>query len=180
MGVITLLQFWTATIRHTIITSNFGWRLGSTSSRHSAATAASTKSYASKKQGCLSPSFFVQLNPFFHDQFYSFTGHVVANPTTHFTSQKKERGIWPKCKTIRKYNGVFFEQKRTICSFKCWLNCHLASFEALLSLEKKKHRRSNAIVERGPFFASCRTKTIIRQIAQFPMFFSITSERHVR
>ena len=32
---------------------------------------------------------------------------------------------------------VLNKQKRTFCEFKCWLKCHLTSFEALLSLEKK-------------------------------------------
>ena len=52
------------------------------------------------------------------------------------------------------YNSVEY----TYCAFKCCLNCQVASFEALRSLEEN-HRRSNATVERGSFFASCRTKT---------------------
>ena len=40
--------------------------------------------------------FFVQLNPPFRDQTFSFLGHFVANPATHFT--ENERGIRPKCK----------------------------------------------------------------------------------
>ena len=51
-------------------------------------------------QGSASPSFFVQLNPPFRDQHFSFTVHFVANPATHFTSN--ERCIRPKCKTNTK------------------------------------------------------------------------------
>ena len=48
-------------------------------------------------QGCASPSFFVQLNPPFRDEKFSFTEHFVANPATNF-AKKNERGIRPKCK----------------------------------------------------------------------------------
>ena len=58
---------------------------------------------------------------------------------------------------------VLYKQKRTICVINCWLNCQLASFEALRSLEKS-HRRSNANVERGPFFCVLSHKDDIRQI----------------
>ena len=70
---------------------------------------------------------FVQVNPPLGDQKFSFTEHFVANPATHF-SKKNERNIRPKRKEHK--------QKRTVCGFKCWLNCQLASFEALRSLEK--------------------------------------------
>ena len=85
-----------------------------------------------------------------------FAGHFVANPATNVT--KNKRRIRPKCKK-HENTTVLKKQKCTICVYKCWLNCQLASFEALRSLAKK-HRRTNAIVERGQFFASCRTKTI--------------------
>ena len=99
-------------------------------------------------------------SPPFRDQMFSFTGHFVANHATHFTNN--ERSFRPKCKKILN------KQKSSICVFQCWLNCQLASFEALPSLDKN-HRRSNAIVERGPFFASCRTKTISVKIQLFPV-----------
>ena len=51
-----------------------------------------------------------------------------------------------------KYNSVELTKKRSICVSKCWLNCQLASFEGLPSLEKKNRRRTNAVVERGLFF----------------------------
>ena len=51
---------------------------------------------------------------------------------------KKRKGIRPKCKNKKKRENtkVLNKRKRTICVFKCWLNCQLASFEALLALEK--------------------------------------------
>ena len=104
----------------------------------------------------MSPSFSVQLSPPVRDQHFSFSGHFVPNPATHFTTQKNERGIRPKFKKTRK-STVLNKQKRTICVFKCWLNCQLASFEALLSLAKPINdpTQSWSVV---PFFASCRTK----------------------
>ena len=66
---------------------------------------------------------------------FSFTGQFVVN-LCHKFHKKTKGGIRPKCK---KYENttVFNKQKRTSCVFKCWLNCQLACFEALLSLEKK-------------------------------------------
>ena len=52
-------------------------------------------------------------------------------------SQKNERGIRPKCTKNTKIQTVLNEQ--TTHCFKRWLTCQLASFEALLSLEKTIH-----------------------------------------
>ena len=79
-------------------------------------------------------------------------------------SQTNERGTFGRNAKKHENTTVLNEQNRTLCVFKCWLKCQLASFEALLSLEKKTHRRSKAIVERGPCFASCRTRTICVEI----------------
>ena len=55
----------------------------------------------------------------------------------HISKKKKREGIRPKCKTTRTYNCVEKTAEKTTCVVKCWLNCQFASFEALLSLEKK-------------------------------------------
>ena len=52
--------------------------------------------------------------------------------------------------------------------FRYWLHCQLASFEALLP--QKKHQRSNAIVERGPFFASVVQKRYPSKLGIFHIF----------
>ena len=72
---------------------------------------------------------FVQLNPIF-----SFAGRV-ANPATNFT-KKNLRDVRPKCKTKDENTTLLIEQKKHCLVFQCWLNCQVASFEALLSLEK--------------------------------------------
>ena len=57
-----------------------------------------------------------------------------------------------KKKKTRKCNIVEETKKRTICVFKFWLNCQLASFEALLSPDKKnpstiqRHREARSLV----------------------------------
>ena len=112
--------------------------------------------------------FFVSLNPPFRDQ--RFLLRCISLPILPQISQNNERNIRPKCKKKTKHTAVLNKQKRTIGEFKCWLNCQLASFEALRSLEKN-HRQSNAIAERGPFFASCRTKTISVKLRIFLGFF---------
>ena len=119
--------------------------------------------------------FLVQLNPPFRNQHFSFTGHFVANPATHFT--ENERGIRPKWKT-HDHTTVLNKQKRTVCVFRYWLICQLASFEALLSLEKH-HQRSTAIVERGSFFCFLLYKYDIRQHWVISLFSRITSGTHV-
>ena len=73
---------------------------------------------------------------------------------------------------------VLKKTKRTICAFKCCLNCQLASKEALRSLEKI-HQRSNAIVERCPFSASCRLTNDIRQNLEILKFPRITWDKHI-
>ena len=65
---------------------------------------------------------------------------------------------------------VLNKRRRTICEFKCLLNCQLASFEALLSLEMTIEDPTPSW-SAVPFFASCRTKTISVKIGYFPMFF---------
>ena len=109
--------------------------------------------------------FFVQLNPPFHDQNFSFTVHFVANPATYPSSQKNERDIRPKCKKKKKHENttVLKKQKRTICVFKCWLNCQLAPFEALRSLEQpstiQRHRGARSLFLRlVVFIASLQPK----------------------
>ena len=69
------------------------------------------------------------------------------------------RRIRPTCRKKTEHTTLLNKQKTcTVCVFKCWLNCQLASFEALLSCRLKKSQRPNAIVERSPFFVSCRTQ----------------------
>ena len=104
--------------------------------------------------GRASPSFLVQLNqPLFRDQ------NVLL------------LGILLQCK---KYNSV--EQTRTTCVLRCWLNCQMASIEALLSVT---NRNSTIPRRRGsrPLFASCHVslphnkqtqKTIVVKLGQFP------------
>ena len=82
------------------------------------------------------------LHPFsppFRDQNFSFTRHFVASPATHFT--KKREGHSAEMQKKHANTTVLQKQKRTICVFKCWLNCQLASFEALLSLVGQKKGR---------------------------------------
>ena len=84
-------------------------------------------------KGCASASFFVQTNPPFRDQQFSFTGHFIANPAR--TATKKREGHSAEMQK-HEHTTVLNRQKRAICVFKCWLNCQVASFEGLLSLEK--------------------------------------------
>ena len=58
--------------------------------------------------------------------------------------------------------AVLKKPKRTVCASKCWLSCQLASFEALLSLEKKP---STVQRHRGPrsLFCVLSHKNEIRQ-----------------
>ena len=127
--------------------------------------------------------FFVQLNRRFRDQYFSFTGHFVANPATIFAKKKNTRSIRPKCKKKQheKYNSFESTKKRTVCPFKCWLTCQLASSEALLSKKKKKNiddpTPSWCAV---PFFCVLSHKNDIRQNCVISMFSGITSEEHVR
>ena len=71
-------------------------------------------------------SYFLPIEPHFVTFF--FARHFVANPSTNST-KKRERHL----AEVRKNEKM---KKRTICAFKCWLCCPLASFEALQSLEK--------------------------------------------
>ena len=53
------------------------------------------------------------------------------------SSKKKREGHSSEMqKKEHEHTTVLNKQKRTICVFKCWLTCQLASFEALRSLEK--------------------------------------------
>ena len=109
------------------------------------------------------------IEPTFSVTNVSFTGHFVANPATNFTD-KREGAIGRDAKK-HENTTVLNRQKRTLCVFKCWLNCQPASFEALLSIEKN-HRRANAIVERGPFFCVLSHKNDIRQHCVISQVFS--------
>ena len=85
------------------------------------------------------------------DQQISFTWHFVANPATIFT--KNERSIRPQCKKNKKIQECSTNKKRTICAFECWLNCQLASCDALPSLENKpstiqRHRGARSLILR--------------------------------
>ena len=113
---------------------------------------------------------FVQLNPPFRDQHFSFTGHAIANPATNFTKQKSTRGAFGGNEKNTKSTTVFNKQKRTICVFKCWLHCQLEPFEALLSLEKTNDDK-NAIVERDPFLRLVAQKRYPSTLFNF-LFFS--------
>ena len=61
------------------------------------------------------------------------------------------------------------KQKRTICVFKFWLNFQLASFEALLSLEKPINDPTQSW-SAVPFFASCRTKRYPSKLGIYSVF----------
>ena len=114
--------------------------------------------------------FLVQLNPPFRDQNVACTGHFVANPATNFTKKRE---------------GHLAEMQKKHENTKV-LHCQLTSFEALLSLEKN-HRRSTAIVERGPFFLRLVSLSASlqpynndsRQHCVISSVFCITSEEHV-
>ena len=79
----------------------------------------------------------------------------------HISPQKKREEHSAEMKKTLKYNSVERTPKRTFwCSHAGWI-VHWPPLELCCHLKKKKHcQRSNAIVERGPFFASCRTKTM--------------------
>ena len=64
-----------------------------------------------------------------------FLSRGISLPTLPHTSQNNERCVRPKC-TKHKNTTVLKKLLRTICVVKRWLNGQLASFEALLSLEK--------------------------------------------
>ena len=77
--------------------------------------------------------------------------HLVVNPATHIAKIKKKKHSAEMQNKNTKLQTLLNKQKRTICVLQnAELSCPMASFEALLSLEKN-HRRSNAIVERGLF-----------------------------
>ena len=90
----------------------------------------------------------------------------ISLPILPHISQKNERGIRQKCTKHRKFRTVLNRQKRTICVFKCWLNCQLASFEALRSLEQKNINR--------PCHFQCLTASIQKRcpskMHDFPVF----------
>ena len=92
---------------------------------------------------------------------FSFTVHVVASPATIFT--KKTGGAFGRNAKKHENTTVLNKQKRTLCVFKCWLNCQMASCEALLSLEKKKTSPIQRHHAARSLFASCRTKPDVRQ-----------------
>ena len=100
----------------------------------------------------LNPPFIVTTN-------ISFTRHFVANPATTFTKKRGTLGRNPK--TLQ--NTPVLNKPKTQHLRIQMLNCPSASTGPLIYL--KNHRRSNALVERGPFLASCRTKTISVKIA---------------
>ena len=127
------------------------------------------KTYPLRDIGMCVPIFFVQLNPPFRDHVF-FSGHFVANPATNFHTKKRE-GIWPTCKKKHEHTTVLNKQIRTICVFKCWLDCLLASFEALLSLEKAIDEPTPSW-SAVPFLASCRTKTTSVKLCTFLCFSS--------
>ena len=74
-------------------------------------------------------------------------------------------GILLESKKKRTYNSL--EQKRTICALRCWLNCQMASIEALLSLRNKN---STIPRRRGtrPLFVSCHVSLPHSKQDQFP------------
>ena len=91
---------------------------------------------------------FCQLNPPFRD--HNFLLRSFELPILPQISKKNERSIQPKCK--RKENTTVLNKQEThYPHIQILAELSTESFETLLSL-KKKHRRSNAIVERGPFF----------------------------
>ena len=56
--------------------------------------------------------FLVQLFPPFRDQYFSFTGHFVANPATNFTNN--ERDIRPKCKKEKHENTTVLNKTHSM------------------------------------------------------------------
>ena len=55
-----------------------------------------------------------------------FAGHFVYKSCYTFR-KKKKRGIFGRHAKTRENTTVLKKQKHTICVFKCWLNCQLAS-----------------------------------------------------
>ena len=123
--------------------------------------------------GSASPSFFVQVNPPFRDQFFRLRG--ISLPILPQISQKT-RGAFDR--NAKKHETTYSVEHTKTHDLKCWLNGQVASFEAQPSLEK-------TIDDPTPswsavsFLRPCRTKTISRQIAQFPMYFFVSHRRNL-
>ena len=95
-------------------------------------------------------------------------GHFFANPATMFTNN--ERSIRPECKKNDEDTSSVQQTKTRSSAFSDAggiVNWHPVT---RCRHSKINHRRSNAIVERGPFFVLSH-KNDSRQIALFPMFF---------
>ena len=60
----------------------------------------------------------------------------ISLPILPQISHENEKGH--PSRNVKKHTTVLNKHNRTIFEFKCWLDCQLASFEALLSYEKKK------------------------------------------
>ena len=95
-----------------------------------------------------------------------FAVHFVYKSCQTFRKKKRE-GY--SADMQKKYNRVE-KQKRTICVFKCSLNCQWASLKFCGHL--------NSIVQRGPLFASCRTNTISVKLRNVFRFF-VPHRRHM-
>ena len=109
------------------------------------------KSQVTPESGmCVPIILLTKLNPPVRGKHLSSTHYVVANPATHFSKEREAFG-------------------RNACVLKCWRNCQLASFEALLSVEKKpstiqRHRGARSL------FASCRKKRYPSNLSNFHVF----------
>ena len=73
------------------------------------------------------------MNPPFRDQNVSL--RCIPLPTQPHISQENERDFGQNAKKHENTNALN-KQKRAISVCKCWLNCELVSFEAMVSLDK--------------------------------------------
>ena len=93
---------------------------------------------------------------------FLFTGHYVADPC-HICHTKRERHSAEMQKKKNENTTVLIEPKTHNLRIQMLAELSIGILWSS-AVTWKNHRRSDVIVKRGPFFASCRTKNDIRQI----------------
>ena len=121
---------------------------------------------------------FCSIEPPFRDKHFFLRVHCVANPATNLT--KHERGHSAEMQKKNTNTQQCRRNKNALSALsKCCLKRQVASFEALLSLEKQKNINDPTPSWSSSVFASCRAKHDIRQPWAISMFSRITSDTHV-
>ena len=122
----------------------------------------------SHKSGDVRPHLFCPVGPTFLVTKIFFYGAFRCQSLP--PNSQNTRGAFGRNARSRKYNSVCsINKRRTICVFKCWLNCQLASFEVLRSLEQTSNAATpswSAVL----FFCVLSHKTISGKFRDFQCF----------